>query len=126
MKTLLLFSLMAISLIETCEKKSQDAQGAQEPKVVKHKQRPQQEDGLLKKTDKFFRDKSISQTTKGAVLGAAAGALTGAAVSKNDKAKGAVIGGAVGAGAGALTAIAIENKRKNGKFFKKGLFRNKK
>ena len=40
-----------------------------------------------------------SGKAKGAVIGAGAGALTGAAVS-HDKSKGAIIGGVVGAGAG--------------------------
>ena len=42
-----------------------------------------------------------SKKKKGAVIGAGAGAATGAIVSKK-RAKGAVIGGAVGAGAGYL------------------------
>jgi uncharacterized membrane protein YsdA (DUF1294 family) len=42
-----------------------------------------------------------SKKKKGAVIGGAAGAATGVAVSKNDS-KGAIIGGAVGAGAGYL------------------------
>jgi hypothetical protein len=43
--------------------------------------------------------KGWSRKAKGAVVGGAAGAATGAVVSKNDS-KGAVIGGAVGAGTG--------------------------
>ena len=45
--------------------------------------------------------KAWSHRKKGAVIGAGAGAVTGAVISK-DHAKGAVIGGAVGAGAGYL------------------------
>ncbi len=43
--------------------------------------------------------KGWSRKAKGTVIGAGAGAATGAAVSKN-RSKGAVIGGVVGAGAG--------------------------
>ena len=45
--------------------------------------------------------KGWSNKAKGAAIGAGAGAITGAVVSKN-KGQGAVIGGAVGAGAGYL------------------------
>ena len=45
--------------------------------------------------------KGWSNKAKGAAIGAGAGAVTGAVVTK-DHAKGAVIGGAVGAGAGYL------------------------
>jgi uncharacterized membrane protein YfcA len=45
--------------------------------------------------------KGWSRKAKGAAIGGAAGAVTGAAVSKKDK-KGAVVGGVVGAGAGYL------------------------
>ena len=45
--------------------------------------------------------KGWSRKAKGAAIGGAAGAVTGAAVSKKNG-KGAVIGGAVGAGAGYL------------------------
>ena len=45
--------------------------------------------------------KGWSRKAKGAVIGAGAGAATGAIIS-NNKSKGAIIGGAVGAGAGYL------------------------
>lgn len=43
----------------------------------------------------------MSHKKKGALIGAGAGAATGAVISK-DKSKGAIIGGAIGAGAGYL------------------------
>ncbi len=53
--------------------------------------------------------KKISNTAKGAIIGAGVGAVTGAIVSKK-KAKGAVIGGLIGAGAGAVAGSATEKK----------------
>jgi len=50
---------------------------------------------------KTTHKKGWSHAKKGAVIGAGAGAVTGAAVSKK-RGKGALIGGAVGAGAGYL------------------------
>ena len=57
--------------------------------------------------------KGLSNKAKGALIGAGAGALTGAAVSKK-QGKGAIIGGAVGAGVGLGTG-AILDKRKEKK-----------
>ena len=50
---------------------------------------------------KTEKKKGWSRKAKGAAIGGAAGAVTGAAVSKKNG-KGAVVGGAVGAGAGYL------------------------
>lgn len=55
----------------------------------------------------------MNNTAKGALIGAGAGAITGAAVSKNNRGKGAIIGGAVGAAAGAITGRAIDKKKEN-------------
>ncbi len=57
------------------------------------------------------KKKGWSNTAKGAVIGAGAGALTGALVSKK-KGKGAIIGGLIGAGAGAGTGAIIDHKKK--------------
>ena len=56
------------------------------------------------------KKKGISNTAKGALIGAGVGAVTGAVVSKN-KGKGAVIGGIIGAGAGAVTGKVIDKKK---------------
>lgn len=56
------------------------------------------------------KKKGISNTAKGALIGAGVGAVTGAAVSK-EKGKGAIIGGLIGAGAGAVTGRAIDKKK---------------
>lgn len=72
--------------------------------------------------EKFVKNKKISRTTKGVVIGAVAGAGIGAAVSKNNRGKGALIGAGVGAVAGGLTGKAIDNKKKHGRVFKRKLF----
>ena len=55
--------------------------------------------------------KGWSNAAKGALIGAGAGAITGAAVSKDKKGKGAIIGGVVGAGAGAATGVVIDKRK---------------
>mgnify|MGYP001762985378 FL=1 len=55
--------------------------------------------------------KGWSGTAKGAVIGAGAGAITGAAVSKK-KGEGAIIGGLAGAAVGAGTGAIIDGKKK--------------
>ncbi len=55
--------------------------------------------------------KKMNNTTKGALIGAGAGAITGAVVSKK-KGQGAIIGGVVGAGAGAATGAIIDQQKK--------------
>lgn len=56
--------------------------------------------------------KKMSNTTKGILIGAGAGIITGAAVSKDNRAKGAVIGGVIGAAAGGATGAVIDNRKK--------------
>lgn len=56
------------------------------------------------------KKKGISNTAKGALIGAGVGAVTGAAVSK-ERGKGAIIGGLIGAGAGAVTGKVIDKKK---------------
>ncbi len=113
-------------MLDSCETKKETESEIQQPIPVKPESKGVKDQDLLKTADKFIRNKEIPEAAKGAVIGAAAGALTGAAVSKNDRAKGAIVGGAVGAGAGALTGAAIDKKQKDGKLFKKGLFKKKK
>lgn len=55
-------------------------------------------------------EKKMSNTAKGALIGAGAGAITGAAVSKK-KGKGAVVGGIIGAGTGAIAGKIIDKKK---------------
>lgn len=54
--------------------------------------------------------KGWSKTAKGAVIGGAVGAGTGAVINKKNRAVGAVIGGAVGAGAGAVIGRDMDKK----------------
>ena len=56
--------------------------------------------------------KKMNNVAKGALIGAGAGAITGAVVSKK-KGQGAIIGGVVGAGAGAATGAIIDHQKKN-------------
>jgi hypothetical protein len=55
--------------------------------------------GLLISVESSAQTKTVSRARKNTVIGAGAGAATGAVISKK-KGKGAIIGGAVGAGAG--------------------------
>ena len=57
------------------------------------------------------KEKGWSSTAKGAVIGAGAGAITGAAVSKK-KGEGAIIGGLAGAAVGAGTGAIIGDGKK--------------
>lgn len=57
------------------------------------------------------KKKGWSSTAKGAVIGAGAGAITGAAVSKK-KGQGAIIGGLAGAAVGAGTGAIIDGEKK--------------
>ena len=54
--------------------------------------------------------KGWSKTAKGAVIGGAVGAGTGAVINKKNRTKGAIIGGVVGAGAGAVIGRDMDKK----------------
>jgi hypothetical protein len=56
--------------------------------------------------------KKMSNTTKGALIGAGVGAIGGAIIDKKKPWKGALIGGVVGAVAGAGTGAIIDAKKK--------------
>jgi len=58
------------------------------------------------------KKKRWSNTAKGAVIGAGAGAVAGAVIDKNNRGAGAVIGGLTGAGVGAATGAVIDHKKK--------------
>lgn len=53
--------------------------------------------------------KKWSKTAKGALIGAGAGAITGAVVNKK-RVEGAVVGGMIGAGVGAITGAVMDNQ----------------
>ena len=125
MKAVLLIFLFSVPFFDSCQKAEDSTAELEEVAKQKPISNKPQKNNLVQQADNFLRDKKVSDPLKGAVIGAAAGALTGAAVSNNDRAKGAIIGGAVGAGAGALTGVAIDKKQKDGKLFKKGLFKKK-
>ncbi|MCP9768927.1 glycine zipper 2TM domain-containing protein [Lacihabitans sp. LS3-19] len=57
--------------------------------------------------------KKMNATTKGAIIGAGTGAVTGAIVDKKHRGRGAVVGGLLGAGAGAVTGSVIDKKKGN-------------
>lgn len=54
-----------------------------------------------------------SDPAKGAVIGGAAGAATGAIVDRKHRAAGAVLGGLIGAGAGTGAGVIIDNRKRN-------------
>lgn len=55
--------------------------------------------------------KKISNTAKGAIIGAGVGAVTGALIAKKQPVKGAVVGGVIGAGTGAVIGNKTEKKK---------------
>lgn len=56
--------------------------------------------------------KKMSNKAKGVLIGTGVGIVTGAAVSKKDRAKGAVIGGVIGAGVGLGTGAVLDKRQK--------------
>lgn len=58
------------------------------------------------------KKKGWSNTAKGAVIGAGAGAVAGAVIDHNNRGAGAVIGGLAGAAVGAGTGAVIDHKKK--------------
>lgn len=56
--------------------------------------------------------KRMSNTAKGALIGAGTGIIVGAATSKKNRAKGAVIGGVIGTAAGAGAGAILDRKRR--------------
>ena len=61
----------------------------------------------------YKKKRRISRTAEGAIIGAGVGAISGAIIDKNNRAKGAVIGGVIGAGVGAGTGAILDKKAKN-------------
>ncbi|MGR3809670.1 hypothetical protein [Jiulongibacter sp. NS-SX5] len=55
--------------------------------------------------------KKMSSATKGALIGAGAGAASGAVIDGKKPVRGAVLGGVLGAGAGAATGAIIEKRK---------------
>jgi len=54
--------------------------------------------------------KGMSKSTKGAIIGAAGGAIAGAVINKKNRAVGAVIGGVIGAGGGYVIGKKMDQK----------------
>ncbi len=103
----------SIAFAETIKKRTIDsmntvaAERAREKKVVVvEKQNAAETASATEKTQKGW-----STTLKGAVIGAGAGAVTGAMVDKK-KGEGAIAGGVLGAGAGAGVGAIIDHKKK--------------
>jgi len=61
------------------------------------------------------KKKTLSHTAKGAIVGAGAGAITGAIINHNDRVKGAAIGTVLGAGIGAGTGLIVDKSVKKKK-----------
>jgi hypothetical protein len=60
------------------------------------------------------RKKGLGNVSKGAIIGAGAGAITGALVDKKHG-EGAIVGSLIGAGAGAATGVVINHAQKKKK-----------
>ncbi|HTL10391.1 MAG TPA: hypothetical protein VL307_19085 [Chitinophagaceae bacterium] len=58
------------------------------------------------------KKKGLSHTAKGAIVGAGAGAITGAIINHDDRVKGAAIGTVLGAGIGAGTGAIVDKSVK--------------
>ena len=56
--------------------------------------------------------KGMSHTAKGAIVGAASGAVIGAVANKNDRLGGGVVGGVIGAAAGAGIGAIVDKKER--------------
>lgn len=56
--------------------------------------------------------KKMSNTVKGLIIGTGVGIVTGAATSKDNRVKGAVVGGMVGAAVGGTTGAVIDRRQK--------------
>ena len=103
-------TLDSIHAINTAKQKAIDS--------MKHVQLKENEEVAVAPADDNApvakKKKKWSHTAKGAVVGAAGGAITGAIVNK-DRAKGAVIGTLIGAGAGAATGAIVDHQEKKKK-----------
>lgn len=60
----------------------------------------------------YKKKRRMSRTAEGAIIGAGVGAISGAIIDKNNRAKGAIIGGVIGAGVGAGTGAILDKKAK--------------
>ncbi|WP_162127768.1 glycine zipper family protein [Flavobacterium phycosphaerae] len=80
-------------------------------KTVMAEQEARQQQASLSSTATTPQKKGMSNTAKGALIGAGVGAVTGAVVSKK-KGEGAIIGGLAGAAVGAGTGAVIDSKKK--------------
>ncbi|SIN69385.1 glycine zipper domain-containing protein [Chitinophaga niabensis] len=105
-------TLDSIHAINTAKQKAVDSmkhvQRVKEETAAADNNAPVANEPVAKKKKKW------SHTAKGAVVGAAGGAITGAIVNK-DRAKGAVIGTLIGAGAGAATGAIVDHNEKKKK-----------
>jgi hypothetical protein len=87
-------------------------QAAQEEAQVSHSGSAAASDQTVTTDGKKPR-KKLNNTAKGIIIGLGAGAITGAAVDKKNRGKGAVIGAAVGAAAGGATGAVLDKKKKD-------------
>ena len=93
---------------------TQEAEAAAEPKkkaLAKTSKESERSATASTPTAAEKKKKGWSTRAKGAAIGGAAGAATGAIISKN-KAGGAIIGGAVGAGGGYIIGNEIDRNKK--------------
>lgn len=88
-------------------------QAAQEEAQVSQGGSAAASDQSVATTDGKKPRKKLNNTAKGIIIGLGAGAITGAAVDKKNRGKGAVIGAAVGAAAGGATGAVLDKKKKD-------------
>lgn len=91
----------------TQEREAAERRAAQRPVVVNNST-----PAATSATQTEAERKKMSGAAKGALIGAGAGAITGAVVDKKKPGRGAVIGGLAGAGVGAGTGAIIDGKKK--------------
>lgn len=127
MKKILIFAVLAS--LASCRDQAAEMEIAKQNtidsiQVVQEKQRIIDSMQVITRTEKEViyvnnnsqpvtqKRKVMSNTAKGALIGAGVGAITGAAVS-DKKGTGAIIGGLAGAGVGAGTGAIIDDKKNN-------------
>jgi hypothetical protein len=98
----------SMNLVESKKREEALKKERDEARVAAAESGPTQPENTKKK-------KKWSNTAKGAVIGAGAGAVAGAVLDKNNRGAGAVIGGLAGAGVGAGTGAVIDHKKKQQK-----------
>ena len=119
MKKILGILAIAGTLVACKEKKSTELTlSAADSAKIYEAQKVQQKAQAAPVTTTVYKDESsntakkqgMSSAAKGAIIGGAAGAVTGAVINKRNRASGAVVGGVAGAGVGYTIGRAKDRK----------------